>query len=168
MTIADVVVVYLPYPVAEESLRNGDVEAVHTFTPILRRLTQDEKHAFQTVYSSREIPDEIIDLLIVDPEIATLRAEDMDRVERAYDRACRFMAEQPDRAFDIMADREGVTRDEMARAFHEDLTLIKPDDRDAYLTTTGSATLAMERFRAMLHAPQPPAKRQSIGMDLRN
>jgi NitT/TauT family transport system substrate-binding protein len=166
MSIADVEVVYLPYPVAEESLRTGDVEAVHTFTPILRRLTQDEKHAFQIVYSSREIPDEIIDLLIVDPEIASTRAEDMDRVERAYDRACRFLEEQPDRAFDIMADREGVTSEEMERAFREDLTLIKADDRDAYLTTTGSVTLTMERFRAMLASPQPSVTRNT--MELRD
>ncbi len=150
MTLADVDVVYLPYAVADEALRSGEVEAIHTYSPIFHRLTQPGEQPFHVLFTSRELPGEIVDLLIIGPEVAEERADDLRSVERAYDRACRFLEEDPERAFEIMAEREGVTPDEMASSFRDDLTLIPPADRAAYLAPHGGATQARERFHAML------------------
>lgn len=149
MTLADVEVVYLPNAVAEEALRSGEVEAIHTGSPTFHSLTQKGEQPFHVLFTSRELPGEIVDLLIIGPEVAEQRADDLRSVERAYDRACRFLEEEPERAFQIMAEREGVTPDEMASSFRDDLTLIPPADRAAYLAPHGGATLARERFHAM-------------------
>lgn len=148
MTVDDVRVAYLPYPVAEEALRAGDVDAIHTFSPILHRLTRGNQ-PYHVIFSSRDTPGEIVDLLIVDPHVAATRGEDLRRVERAYDRACRFVVDHPERAYRIMAERERVAGDEMAKTFREDLTLIQPNDRAGYLAPGGEAVKSADRFRAM-------------------
>jgi len=152
MSLADVEVVYLPYAAADEALRSGEVEAIHTYSPIFHRLTQHGDQPYHVLFTSRELPDEIVDLLIVGPEVAEERAADLRGLERAYDRACRFVEEKPEMAFQIMAEREGVSPDEMANSFRNDLTLIPASDRAAYLAPDGGATLARERFHAMIRA----------------
>lgn len=150
MKASDVQVVYMPYASAEQSLRAGDVAAVHSFVPILRQLTKDGDAQFNVLFTSREMPNEIVDILLVPPEIAAARGDDLQRIERAYDRAVRYMREQPEEAYRILAAREGITPQEMQEVFRDEITMIPAAERAAYLSATGHVVKATLRTHDIL------------------
>jgi NitT/TauT family transport system substrate-binding protein len=150
MKASDVQVVYLPYAAAEQALRAGEVAAVHSFVPILRQLTNDGDAHFNVLFTSREMPNEIVDILLVGPESAAARGDDLQRIERAYDRARRYMREQPEDAYRILAAREGISPHEMQEVFRDEITMIPAADRAAYLSATGHVVKATLRTHDIL------------------
>ena len=146
----DVEVVDRPYSAAAESLCDGTVDAIHAYPPTLEQLAKMTDVQFHIVFTSKKLPDEILDLLIVDPVVAVERGDDLDRLERGYDRAVHFTADKPEVAMRIMADREGISPEAFANFLRSDLRMIQPQDRAAYLTTGGPVAVAIQRSHEIL------------------
>ncbi len=146
----EVEVVDRPYSAAAESLCDGTVDAIHAYPPTLEQLAEMTDGQFHIVFTSKKLPDEILDLLVVDPVVAAERGRDLDRMERAYDRAVDFAGHKPDVAMRIMADREGISPEAFANFLRNDLRMIQPQDRAAYLTAEGPVALAIQRSHEIL------------------
>lgn len=91
------------------------VDAVVTLDPNLGRLLR-EAHG-RLLFSSQEIPTEVIDVLIFREDILRTRREDCIKVIRAYFRALDFWKRRPDEALAIMARREQVSTDIFRASF---------------------------------------------------
>lgn len=85
------------------------VDAVVTFEPILSRLVTEQ--GGKILFTSREIPDEIINVLIFHKDALKYRRDDCLRVLRGYLKAREFWKKEPDQAIAIMARRERVSPD---------------------------------------------------------
>lgn len=85
------------------------VDAVVTFEPILSRLVTERDG--KVLFSSREIPDEIINVLIFHEDALKYRREDCLKILRGYLKAREFWKKAPDQAIAIMARRERVSPD---------------------------------------------------------
>lgn len=161
MQAHEVEVVDRPYSTAAESLCNGSVDAIHAYPPSLELLAKLSDAQFHVVFTSKKMPDEILDLLVVDPKVAARRADDLNRVERAYDRALEFAAREPERAWRILADREGISPQAFANVVEHDIRRIAPADRAAYLAPKGQVAEAVRRSRDVLRAGRNSARRVS-------
>jgi NitT/TauT family transport system substrate-binding protein len=146
----DVEVVDRPYAAAAESLCDGTVDAIHAYPPTLEQLATMTDGQFHIVFTSKKLPDEILDLLVVDPIVATDRVEDLERLERAYDRAVLYTESEPDVAMRIMSDRESISPEAFANFLRNDMRMIRPQDRNAYLTADGPVALAIQRSHEIL------------------
>jgi NitT/TauT family transport system substrate-binding protein len=99
---------------AESEFRAGAVDAVVTYEPFLGRLVAGG--GAKVLFSSRQIPGEIVDVLAVRPEVLRGRCEDLRRVARAWFRALADYQADPAGAAVIMAAHENVGADEVRRA----------------------------------------------------
>jgi len=99
---------------AEAAFRKGKVDAVVTYEPFLGRLL--EVPGTTVLFSSREIPGEIVDVLAARPAAIGARRDDFRRVARAWFRAVEEFRARPVESAAIMARHENIGTEEFLRA----------------------------------------------------
>lgn len=118
---------------AYSAFSKKQVDAVVTFEPILSRLVAEQ--GANVLFTSREIPDEIINVLIFHEEALKHRREDCLKVLRGYLKARRFWKQKPEEAIEVMARRERIN----PGYFRESLNGLLIPDLSANLTYFGLA-----------------------------
>jgi NitT/TauT family transport system substrate-binding protein len=89
---------------ARRALAEGRVEAVASPAPESLEVLRDE--ASHAIFSSAELPGEIVRIVALDDEILARRTSDATALVRAWDRAVRLAVEHPAESDAIMAGRE--------------------------------------------------------------
>ncbi len=114
LTRADLEIVPVDHADQQEAFESGRVDAVVTYDPVRGRLLAA---GARELFTSREIPGEIVDVLIVRSELLEQRRDDLQRLVRAWFAArARFLA-APREAAALMAPREGLGVDEFLAQF---------------------------------------------------
>jgi NitT/TauT family transport system substrate-binding protein len=93
-----------------QAFRNRQVDALITYQPDLGKLLR-EKGA-HVVFSSREIPGEIVDVMALRKTALSDRAPEVRRLVNAWFRALKYLEDHPDESAATMAKRQGVSIDE--------------------------------------------------------
>lgn len=92
----------------EQDFQRGAVDAVITYEPGLGRLLRGEPGA-RAIFTSRDIPGEIVDVLVLRRAALHERAADARRMMKAWFRALAYLKENPHQASEVMAKRQRVT-----------------------------------------------------------
>ncbi len=146
------------------------VDAVVTFEPILTRLITERQG--NLLFTSSEIPDEIINVLIFHEEALKHRRQDCLKVLRAYLKARDFWKKAPDQAIAIMARRERINPD----YFQKSLNGLLIPDLSANLTYFGLADTenyfmeTLKNFQGFMeenHLPYEPVHFENLLTDLK-
>jgi NitT/TauT family transport system substrate-binding protein len=95
---------------AEQDFRKGTVEGVITYEPSLGRLLRHE--GARVLFSSREIPGEIVDVMAMRRSVLDGRADEIRRTLRAWFRAVDDLKKRPREVAAEMARRQHVTVEE--------------------------------------------------------
>jgi NitT/TauT family transport system substrate-binding protein len=132
----------------EEAFRRGDLDALVTYPPASLSLTRDLKTT--TLFSSADVPGEIVDVILVEAETARTRAADVAAMLRAHDRARRFAREHPADAHAIMARREGITAGEFAASLSDGVVLVDALDQTPYFGAGGRLPGIITRAERLL------------------
>jgi NitT/TauT family transport system substrate-binding protein len=149
-TIDEVELVHLPAVDAPDAFRAGEVDAIVTYPPFSIDLRLNgEAHA---VFSTREIPGRVIDLLVIEESVARKRSDDISRVRRAFFRAQRYAAEHPADALPIMANRFRLSVEAFAEALHDGIHLVTEEEQTQYLGAGGRLSDIMRMTREVLVA----------------
>lgn len=109
-------VILIPVDVADhvDAYVSGRLDAVVTYEPHRTRiLAQGARQLFSTA----EIPGEVVDVLLVRAETATARAAAIQRLVDGWFQAVEYSGANPEDSLDRIAGREGLTRDELRAAF---------------------------------------------------
>lgn len=93
---------------------SGEVDAVVTFEPFSTRLK--ELGAVE-VFSSREIPGEIIDVMVVHRDIYEERLEDLRHLTRSWFAALEYLESEPQQAAKIMGRRLKLSNEEVLASY---------------------------------------------------
>ncbi len=126
MTLSDVIPVNMtPDEEGMDAFRNGRIDALVTFEPSLSEL--ERTAGGKKIFSSREIPNEIIDVLVFSPRVLKTRRADCKRVLEAWFEAMDYWAAHPKEAEEIMSRRER-TSPEMFRESLQGLTIYSRED----------------------------------------
>lgn len=108
--LADVQPVSMDQLSMGDAFRKGELDAVVTYPPASIQLLRDTKAS--TVFTTAEIPGEVLDVIAVEAELNTRRPGDVARLLRAYHRAIAYARQHPAEAYRIMAGRQGITPEE--------------------------------------------------------
>jgi NitT/TauT family transport system substrate-binding protein len=148
LSLADVKMVPVNQLSMEDGYRKGELDAVVTYPPVSTKLLRDAKAT--TVFSSAEIPGEVIDVIAVEAEVNTQRPGEVAKLLRAYHRAIAFTQQNPADAYRIMAAREGLTPEEFRAALTGGIRLLSESDQAAYLRPGGKLAAVIDHSDRIL------------------
>lgn len=114
LTLTDVTLVDLEQNQMAKALADGRVDAVASYPPVALDLARSGR--LRTIFTSAEIPGEVVDVVAVDAQWLEGRADQAEALVRAWDRAVAWWRENHDEAVRRMAEREGVAPHEMEEA----------------------------------------------------
>ena len=114
ISAADVTVVPLSPDEHADAFESGAVDAAVTFEPVRTKLLS--LHGTE-VFSSREIPDEVVDVLVVQTGYAAAHPELLRDLARAWFKAVDFVQSDPDAAARQMQRRLGISVEEIVATF---------------------------------------------------
>lgn len=113
MKIADYTVIPMGVDQHEQAFKERRVDAVVTFEPVRTRLL---KAGARILFDSREIPGEILDVLVVRKELLERRPEEVGKLLKKWFQALDFLRSNSDDATTRMAARLGISREELRGA----------------------------------------------------
>ena len=111
MSRSDVDIVDAETGAATEAFAAGQVDAVGAFPPFW--LTALKRKGAKEITSSKDFPGAIPDLLVVTNELVNKHPDRVQALIDTWFDVLDFMAEDPERADEIMADRAGVNSKEL-------------------------------------------------------
>ncbi len=161
MSIGDVVVVPCAQLNMRAAMELGEVDAVVTYPPM--SFSIDALPDTQVVFTTRESPNEIVDVLAVDADVIGSRADAIAGFRRAFFRAQEYAKEHPTEAIAIMAARQRISPAEFEAALTDGIKLVGRAEQDRFLGPDGSLRDTARRTRdsmvavGMLRDPLPKA-----------
>ena len=126
LTLNDVTVVNVEQVKGKEALLSGEIDAFVTYPPSSVSILKDPQ--FHTVFSSAEIPKEIIDTISISEEALKANPDFVKKLHKAWDLALDFYKSNPDEAVSIMAAREGISNDEFLAVLN-DVQVLPAEDQ---------------------------------------
>ena len=157
MSARDITVVALPADRHVEAFRSGEVDAVVTFEPARSELLAAGGHE---LFTSREIPDEIVDVLVVHAGYEKKHGDLLKEIAAAWFKALAYIKQQPEDSAKRMVRRLRMSPDQVT-AMYEGLKLGGPEENRRFLDDESpqlprSATAlrdAMTDMGLLRHAP---------------
>lgn len=125
----------------ERAYQTGKVDAVVTFDPVRTRL---KTAGLRELFSSREIPGEIVDVLVVQRDFAEHFPTDIDDLRAAWYGALEYLRSQPNDAAARMAPRVRLTADEFQNSL-QDIHFPTAAENQKLLVGTAASLLAPAR-----------------------
>ena len=158
LNLADVVAVSKDQASMEADLRAGLIDAVVTYPPTSMNILKDP--AFQTVFSTKKTPREVVDVLAFGEKVISERPKDVAAVLRAFNRAQDYYVSHKAEALKIMSKREGITPEELELALTDGLRVVTAGEQAAYLREGGiktvlARTAAVLQHTQLLDQPKP-------------
>lgn len=147
LSLSDVEVINLPQLAMPEAVALGDVDAVITYPPISTDVV--ETGLVTEIFSTRDIPGEVADVVSFDREIAARRVSDVDAFARAWGRAVAFTNEHPAEAYQIIGRFIGMTSDELAESY-QGIEVIGHDRQAEYLRAQGPLSVSLQTIDSIL------------------
>jgi NitT/TauT family transport system substrate-binding protein len=130
------------------AIGRGAVDAAVCYPPVSSAIVA--AGTARPVFSSAEIPDEVVDILAVDSLTLARRERDVRAFLRAYDEAVAWMSAHPDEACGIMAEREGVTPREFRESLEVGLELVSASRQSEYFGPGGILPRVVEQASLVL------------------
>lgn len=148
LSLADVQPVAMDQLSMESAFRAGALDALVTYPPTSVKLLREGKVG--TVFSTREIPGEVIDVIAVEAAENTRRAADVAALIRAYHRAIAYAQQNPADAYAIMAEREGLTPAEFRDALNNGIAMVSVAEQWGYFQPDGNLAAVIDRSDRIL------------------
>jgi NitT/TauT family transport system substrate-binding protein len=107
LSLADVTLIPKDQSGMQTALAKGEVDGAVTFPPVSVDLLN--QGLVNQVFSSVEIPGEVVDVLAVRQDVIHTRRDALMKILGVWDRALAYAAENPDEAYGIMGRREKMS-----------------------------------------------------------
>ncbi len=121
MNIEDVEIVNVGQLEGESALLAGEIDAFVTYPPTSVSILQHRR--FTTIFSSAQIPFEIVDTVSISAAVIDRRPELVRGLHTAWQKALTYSANNPDEAYQLMAEHEGIGVEEF-KAVLSDLVIL--------------------------------------------
>ena len=129
-----------------------DLAAVVSYPPVSTGILRDG--TANVLFSSAEIPYEILDIVVVSPSFAATNPDLGNQLQAVWKRALDYWQAYPDEANFIMAKRLGISVEEIEAAY-EEMVIIQPidqidaDARERLRQSAATADAALRRLGLM-------------------
>lgn len=147
MKLSDITLVPTSQGAMEEAFNSRNIDALCTFPPTSSRILS--KQESNILFNSSQIPGYIIDLMIADKQYIEKNSQVLAGLLRGYDRAMKFMKENPEEALGIISSHLKITVDELKESYNgmkvEDL-----NSQAGYFTNEGQLYKAAQNATEIL------------------
>lgn len=152
-----------------QALIDDKVDAVVTYPPF--SIALHDQQLAQTIFSTKAIPGEVLDVMSFDAGVLLERKQDIAKLLTAYELGLVYHQQHADEANALMAAREGISVDDFAHAITDDLRLLYGADQAGYfaggklrdaLDVTQQVRLAMGEQKQMLSSAELIADQSSL------
>jgi len=109
----DVTIVPLEVDEHEQAMRSRQVAAAVTFSPVLDRLIEQ---GFRPLFSSRQVPGEIVDVLVVHERVLQTQSDQLDALISGWFQALTFLETNPEEAHALMSKRLAQTTEQVSES----------------------------------------------------
>ncbi len=130
-----------------QRLKAGELDAIVTYSPHDIPLEQDER--FHELFSSRQIPGEVVDVLAVDPVFAQTRARDLRNLVRTWWAVRDYARRNRTEAVAVMAQRQQISPADFSTS-ELGLQYPTPVEQLQLLAADGPVVEAIERMAALM------------------
>ena len=110
MTLPDVNIVNVEQSSGQTQLAEGKIDAFISYPPVSVNILENED--YHQVFDSSQIPFEIIDTLSIATQVLTEQPELASQIHQAWQMALDYTAQNPEEAYRIMSEREGISVDD--------------------------------------------------------
>ncbi len=135
-------------PMAQEfmynALKTNEVDAAVTYPPFLTQI--NSKLKLNQIFSSKEIPSEIIDVLLTSKRFMDLYQYQLVKVVNGFEEAKRLATDNNFDAWNIMASREHLSVADFKTAMSNGVVLIPYNDQEKLYFTNGELIKLISRM----------------------
>ncbi len=150
LDIGDVTRVPLDPADAPRALEAGAVDAVVSHAPASVEIEQGGSG--HVLFTSEQMPGEIVDLLLIDPALLEARPEELGGIVRALERAARRVVVRPTDAYRLMGHSEGLSTGEMREALEKGFERVPVTAQATLLAPGGPLARSLESAARALRA----------------
>lgn len=125
MSFSDVDIVFTDQADMEVQF-GSDLDAVVSYPPVSTRIMRSKDS--RVVFSTSEIPYEILDLVVVNRAFEARHPDLYDKFQRVWKMVYAYWKEHPDEANTIMAGRLGITVEELELEF-KSIAMMSPEEQ---------------------------------------
>lgn len=149
LTLEEVNVVNIEQSAGKEAIEKGDIDAFVSYPPESVKLLKNLK--FHTIFSSAEIPFEIIDTVAISISKINENPELVPGLHKAWQMSLNYAKENPEKAYQIMAEREGISSEEFKNALN-DLTIMDHEDQKSiFAKSENLQSAAIDVCKTLVH-----------------
>lgn len=141
----DVTIVPVPVQEHEKAYAAGKVDAVVTFEPAKTKLLAIGGHC---IFDSSQIPNEIIDVVVVRADILQAKAGQLNELEEGWFKALEYLQKNPADANLRMGKREGISAPEFAETL-KGMTI--PDKNENKRLLSGALLQPAKRLAEVMY-----------------
>lgn len=127
----DVTIVNVEQLEAEAQLLSKDIDAIVTYPPVSTQILKQK--GVKNIFSTAEIPEDVIDVVVLRHGVLDNIEEWQQQFIKVWRRALEYAKANEDEAYNIMAEREGITVEEF-RNLLKGVTLVGADKQGTLLT----------------------------------
>lgn len=149
LTLEDVTIVPVEDIDMARYLSEGKVDAVVNYPPSRTRIEQ--AGLARAIFTSAEIPGEIVDVLALDETVSRERPQDVARLIRAFYRAVEYARTHPQDAYRIMAAREHIEPEAFRESISNGITLVRLEEQERFLAPDAPFSQTVKRIAQVLH-----------------
>ncbi|MBP8184620.1 MAG: ABC transporter substrate-binding protein [Pseudomonas sp.] len=132
------------------ALQQKHIDAAVTYPP--HSIEMLKQLPLKQLFSSREIPGEVLDVIALDAQLVATRKADVQAMLRALEAAHDYARAHPQEAHRIMAEREKISPEDFRVAVENDLKILHAADQAAYFGPQGLILPALQNTQAVLLA----------------
>jgi len=122
LSLEDVTIVKLPQTEMDDAFESNKVDAVVTYPPVSISVMKHPNT--KIIFSSKDIPGEVIDVIAFNKSVIEQRKNDIINFIKAFNKAVEYAKTNPDDAYKIMAEREGISPKDFRIIVNEELKIL--------------------------------------------
>lgn len=130
LTLGEVELVTCDQHELQQRFQQGALAAVMAYPPVSHTLL--DTPGAHVLYSTRRMPEQVLDLLFVETDVAQARSHEIAGLIRAFERAVAFARQQPREAARIMAPSLQMSVEELQMVLERELELIALIEQQEY------------------------------------
>lgn len=135
LSLSDVEIVSLDQGQILEKMANKKIDAAVTYPPFSIKLSENKK--FKTIFSTKELPNEVIDILAGRKDLIEKDRETYIKIIDAFEEAKKIGSIQNSKEMKMMADREKITTEDFYLSLTDGLKLVEREGQRKVFLESG-------------------------------
>lgn len=112
MTLSDVNIINVEQSSGQAQLSEGKIDAFVSYPPVSVNILESDQ--YHQIFNSSQIPFEIIDTVAIATEVLDQQPELVSQLHQAWQMSLDYARQNPEEAYRIMAEREGISASDFA------------------------------------------------------